>query len=223
MDISTFGSGNMARVIGGAFASVGHRVMIGSRDPEKASSVANEIGLNTIGGSNDDAADFGEVIIHTVRAKPSVFLASTSKLRQKIIVDVNNRDFPRKLDEEPLFPSLIRQSQEDAPDARFVKCFNTLAMEVFHHEAEILRTFGVSVFVAGADENARQTVSTLAREIGFEPIDLGGPENADIVEIQGDFIRTAIFGHQNPLLTSQIREIPAPSKLRFGKRRPGTY
>ncbi len=223
MKIGTFGTGNMARAIGGGLAQSGHSVMFGSRDPGKATAVATEIGHESQGGTNDAVAQFAEVIVHTVRAVPSTFLASTEPLAGKTVIDVNNRDFPRALDGEPLFPSLVAQNQADLPQSFVIKCFNTMAMEVFDHEPEALRNFGVSAFVAGGQPESREVVARLAEELGFHPVDFGGAENADVVEIQGDFIRTVMFAQKKFLLTSQVREIPPASTSRTGGRRPGSY
>ncbi len=223
MKIGTFGSGNMARALGGALAHVGHEVMIGSRDASKAEAIADEIGAGTRGGTNDEVAGFAEIVIHTVRSGPSTFLRSVTDLDGKIVIDINNRDFPRTIKDSPLFPSLYEQNRADVPNARLVKCFNTMAMEVFDHEPAELASFGVTAFIAGADEEARAVVARLARDIGLSPLDLGGSDNADLVEMQADFIRAAMFGHGKFLFTSQIREIPAASEPRFGGRKPGSY
>ncbi len=213
----------MARVVAGGLARVGHEVMIGSRQKEKAETVAAEIGEGSSGGTNDDVAEFAEVIIHTVRQVPSGFLRSIRPMAGKVVVDLNNRDFPRRIASEPLFPSLIALNQADVPDARFVKCFNTIAMEVFSHAPQDLRLHEVSAFVAGGDAEARAVVAGLAEQLGFRPVDMGGAENADLVEMQGDFIRAAMFHQKNFLLTSQVREIPASEESPFGERREGTY
>ena len=219
MRIGTFGSGNMARALGGSLADAGHEVMIGSREASKASSIASELGGAVRGGTNAEVAEFAEVVLHTIRRKPSDFLSSVSALAGKIIVDLNNRDFPRQINEEPLLPSLHHDNQRDVPDAAVVKCFNTMAMEVFDHDAETLRGLGVSAFVAGGTPEARSVVAQLAEDVGLIPIDMGGGQAADLVEIHGDFIRTIIFGRSDPMTTSQIRAIPRAQESRYGGRR----
>lgn len=223
MKIGTFGTGNMARAIAGNLARCGHQVMFGSREAAKAASVAHEVGHAARGGTNDDAAAFAEVVLHTVRQVPSSFLRSVAPLAGKIVVDLNNRDFPRRIDVEPLFPSLFALNRADLPGAEVVKCFNTMAMEVFDHAPEALREFGVSAPMAGGSAAARQTVAALARELGLHPVDFGGPENADIVEMQADFIRTVMFHQRKFLLTTQVREIPPAQVALTGGRRSGTY
>ena len=53
MKIGFWGSGNMARVLGGAWAVAGHDIIFGSRDADIARAIAAEIGLVATGGTND--------------------------------------------------------------------------------------------------------------------------------------------------------------------------
>ncbi|WP_442951408.1 NAD(P)-binding domain-containing protein [Oscillatoria sp. CS-180] len=48
MQIGFWGSGNMARVLGGAWSITGHQVAFGSRHLEKSQAVAEEIGPTTM-------------------------------------------------------------------------------------------------------------------------------------------------------------------------------
>ena len=67
---------------------------------------------------------------------------------------------------------------EQALDARVVKAFNTIPLEVFELAPEPLKDYNVSVFVAADDPAAKQAVMQLAQEIGFNPIDSGGDSEA---------------------------------------------
>ncbi|NEQ44227.1 MAG: NAD(P)-binding domain-containing protein [Leptolyngbya sp. SIOISBB] len=44
MKIGFWGSGNMSRVLGGAWSVAGHHITFGSRDVAKARNIAEEIG-----------------------------------------------------------------------------------------------------------------------------------------------------------------------------------
>ena len=71
-----------------------------------------------------------------------------------------------------------------------------MAQEVFELAPEPLKSYQVSVFVAGDNEQARKTVMQLAEEIGFLPVDSGVLRNARLVEGLGDFIRLIMIGQQ---------------------------
>lgn len=90
---------------------------------------------------------------------------------------------------------------------------------MFELAPEPLRDYGVSVFVAADDEQARKTVMQLAEEIGFLPIDTGILRNARLVEGLGDFIRLIIIGQeQGAYATISVNILPAAQEQRLGGR-----
>jgi hypothetical protein len=222
MKIGFWGSGNMARVLGGAWSVAGHQVVFGSRSAEKSSDVAEEIGLTATGGTNDEVAESCEVIVSTIRAVPSSFLKTTSALADKVIIDLNNRDFPREYKPEEFLNSLAEATQKDVPSARVVKALNNQAMEVFNCDAAVLREAGVQAFIAGDNEEAKQITSELLNDLGFKPIDFGLLSNAWLLELQADILRTYMFATGNVLVTPGFIEAPR-AEPRFGERRKGTY
>ncbi|MFB2898271.1 NADPH-dependent F420 reductase [Aerosakkonemataceae cyanobacterium BLCC-F50] len=222
MKIGFWGSGNMARVLGGAWAVAGHQVVFGSRDREKSRSIAEEIGFNATGGTNDEVAESCEVIVSTIRAVPSSFITSTSSLVGKIIIDLNNRDFPREYKPEEFLHSLAEATQKDVPSARVIKALNNHAMEVFNSDAAALKKAGVQSFIAGDDEQAKQITSQLLNDLGLKPVDFGSLSNAWLLEVQADILRTYMFATGNFLATPGFIEAPK-AEPRFGERRKGTY
>ncbi|MBW4515647.1 MAG: NAD(P)-binding domain-containing protein [Timaviella obliquedivisa GSE-PSE-MK23-08B] len=222
MKIGFWGSGNMARVLGGAWLAAGHQITFGSRDAAKSRGVAEEIGTGATGGTNDEVADSCEVIASSVRAVPSSFLASTSVLAGKVIIDLNNRDFPREYKPEEFLNSLAEATQKDVPSAKVVKALNNQAMEVFNCNAVALRDAGIQAFIAGNDESAKQIVTELLNDIGLKVVDFGLLSNAWLLEVQADILRTYMFATGNALVTPGFIEAPR-AEPRFGERRKGTY
>ncbi|MCC3500973.1 MAG: NAD(P)-binding domain-containing protein [Microcoleus sp. PH2017_15_JOR_U_A] len=222
MKVGFWGSGNMSRVLGGAWAVAGHQIVFGSRDVEKSRVVAEEIGFSATGGTNDEVAESCEVIISTVRAVPSSFLTSTAALAGKVIIDLNNRDFPRDYKPEEFLNSLAEVTQRDVPSAKVVKALNNQAMEVFNCDAETLRKAGVQGFFAGDDHEARQITIELLNDLGLKPVDFGSLSNAWLLELQADILRTYMFATGNFLVMPGFIEVPHADP-RFGERRKGTY
>jgi predicted dinucleotide-binding enzyme len=222
MKIGFWGSGNMARVLGGAWSIAGHQIIFGSRDSAKSSGVAEEIGADATGGTNDEVAESCEVIVSSVRAVPSSFLASTSVLAGKVIIDLNNRDFPREYKPEEFLDSLAGAAQKDIPSAKVVKALNNQAMEVFNCDAAALREAGIQAFIAGDDDKAKQIVTKLLNDIGLKAVDFGSLSNAWLLEVQADILRTYMFATGNALVTPGFIEAPR-AEARFGERRKGTY
>jgi 8-hydroxy-5-deazaflavin:NADPH oxidoreductase len=67
MKIGIIGSGNMGRSLGILWAEQGHQVFFGARTLEKGRAIADAAGQGTQGGTNDQAAAFGEVLLYSVR------------------------------------------------------------------------------------------------------------------------------------------------------------
>lgn len=222
MKIGFFGTGNMSRVLGGGFALAGHKVFFGSRDKTKAQGIADEIGHDTVGDTNDKVAAECEVLVSTIREVPSTYLKSTESLNGKILIDLNNRDFPRDYRASDILDSLAVEAQNDVPGVRVVKALNNQAMEVFNADALALKNAGIQSFIAGDDEDAKGVVTTLLNDLGLTPVDFGGLSNAWLLEVQADILRTYMFATGNTRVTPALIEAPG-AEPRFGERRKGTY
>lgn len=210
----------MGRSLGILWAEQGHQVFFGSRDSEKGKAVAQKAGLGTQGGTNDEAAAFADVILWTARGiMPSELLSNTEVLSGKIIIDCNNQDIPEEFAYPAIVESLAEKLASNVPNARVVKAFNTMAQELFELAPAPLKDYQVSVFVAGDDEQARNTVMQLAQEIGFAPVDSGVLRNARLVEGLGDFIRMIMIGQQQgSYATISVNVLPKAEKQRLGGR-----
>jgi predicted dinucleotide-binding enzyme len=131
MKIGIIGSGNMGRSLGILWAE-GHQVFFGARDAAKGLSVADFAGHDTQGGTNDEAAAFGDVLLYTVRGvNPAEVLSSTDVLSGKILIDCNNFEIPEGFAYPPIVQSLAEKLATEVPNARVVKAFNTFSQEVF--------------------------------------------------------------------------------------------
>jgi 8-hydroxy-5-deazaflavin:NADPH oxidoreductase len=220
MKIGIIGSGSMGRSLGILWAEQGHEVFFGARTGEQGRAVAEFAAKGTQGGTNDEAAAFGEVLFYSARGiHPADVLTSTEGLAGKIIIDPNNSTIPDGFAYEPIAQSLAEALAAQVPQAIVVKAFNTMAQEVFELAPEPLKEHQVSVFVASDDATARQKVMALAEEIGFVAIDSGGLRNARMIEGLGDFIRFLIIGQQQGgYATISVKVLPAVDSQRLGGR-----
>ena len=220
MKIGILGSGNMGRSLGILWAEQGHEVFFGARTTEKGQGVAEIAQNNTQGGTNDEAAAFGEVLLYTIRGiNPAEVLTSIDVLTNKIIIDCNNFEIPADFEYEAIEYSLAEKLASEVPQAHIVKSFNTFAQEVFELAPSPLKDYDVSCFVAGDNETARQKVMQLAKDIGFVPIDSGKLRNSRMLEKLGDFIRYMIMGQElGSYATISIKTLPAAKTLRLGGR-----
>lgn len=224
MKIGIIGSGNMGRSLGILWAEQGHQVFFGGRTAEKGQAVAELAQHNTQGGTNDEAATFGDVLLYTVRGlPPAEVFTSVEVLTGKILIDCNNFEIPEGFAFPPITKSLAEKLAEEVPNTCVVKAFNTMAQELFELAPKPLKDHHVSVFVASDDESARKTVMNLAEEIGFAPLDCGGLRNARMIEGIGDFIRFMMIQQlQTSYATISVNVLPSPPQTRLGGRQPSS-
>ncbi|ESA33976.1 nadp oxidoreductase coenzyme f420-dependent [Leptolyngbya sp. Heron Island J] len=220
MKIGILGSGNMGRSLGTLWAEQGHDVFFGARTQEKGRQIAEQMGHNTQGGTNIEAAEFGDVLLYTIRGvNPAEVLSTTDVLNGKILIDCNNFEIPAEFAYEPITYSLAEILADQAPNAKIVKAFNTMAQEVFELSPQPLDQHNVSVFLAGDDATAKQTVAQLAQEIGFSPLDCGPLRQARLLENLGNFIRLMIIGQgMGSYATLSVQTLPSATQERLGGR-----
>ncbi len=186
MNIGIIGTGNMGSGLGKAWAAKGHKILLGSRDPQKAKTLAKTMALNISGGSIAEAAAFGEVVLlATPWTAATDAIKAAGPLGGKILIDCTN---PLTPDMRGLTLGHTTSAGEVvakwAPEAKVVKAFNHIFAQIVHSSPQ----FGgqsASVFYCGNDPGAKATVAGLAKEIGFEPIDAGPLQNARVLEPLG--------------------------------------
>jgi predicted dinucleotide-binding enzyme len=188
MKIGVLGSGVVAKVLASGFLKHGHHVKIGSRTPEKLAEWAAE---NPAGatGTFAEAAAFGEVVVLSVNGKAAadaLRLAGADNLTGKTVIDTCNpiADAPpvngvlrffTTLDE-----SLMEGLQREFSGAHFVKAFNSVgSVSMVDPQFEGGRP---TMFICGNDAAAKQTVSGILDEFGWETADMGGTEAARAIE-----------------------------------------
>ncbi len=209
----------MGRALGLGWARVGHEVLFGSRDQNKAKAIAATGTGSTQAGDFDTAAAFGEAILYTIRDRfPSSVFKEPQALSGKILIDCNNSailglDVPDPGNRQGIYfstpvPSHAERLAADAPAARVVKAFNTMASQVIELDNDELARRRVSVFLCSDDAQAKSVVKGLAEELGFVGVDCGDLERAQLVESLGDFIRFQIIGMElGPFATISLNPV----------------
>lgn len=66
------------------------------------------------------------------------------------------------------------------PDTKVIKAFNTIFADVM--DKTEWNGNKLTAFIAGDDNNAKSTVSSLAESIGYAPLDVGSLTNARYLE-----------------------------------------
>lgn len=199
MNIGIIGTGNMGRALGILWAEQGHRIAFGARIMAKAKRAAALAGNNASAASNREVAEASEVLLYTARGiHPEDVVGSRDVLQGKVLIDCNNSDVPKDFIYPAIKESLAELLQKQVPEARVVKSFNTMAMEVFEHCPEKTKSYQISNFICGDNDEARSIVQQLSEEIGFDTIDCGELVRARLLEQQADFIRFLLISGTRP-------------------------
>ena len=185
MDITIIGTGNMARGIATRALAGGHPVTLLGTTTEKAQALAAELPGEVRAGQVGDPLEADVVVLAVwYQAVDDVVARYRDALDGKVVVDITNPVDPDTY--APLTLEAGSVAQEIAatvPGAKVVKAFNTtFAGTLIDGE---VGGQPLDVFIAGDDEDAKDTVRQLAADGGLRPIDAGPLALAHHVEALG--------------------------------------
>lgn len=183
--IALIGTGNVGGALGQRFAELGHEIVYGSRDPERASVVqlVADTGPAARATTQRAAAEAADIVVLAVPWEVVETLTrELGDLAGKIVVDPTN---PRRMAADGLRDYALEDSNAEriqalAPDARVVKAFSTLGAGTMLDPA--IAEGPVSVPIAGDDPEAKRVVAELVAGIGLEPVDVGPLRYAHVIE-----------------------------------------
>jgi hypothetical protein len=173
MDITIIGTGNMARGIATRALEGGHGVTLLGTEQAKAEALGAELpGEVRAREVGDPLSDDVVVLAVWYQAVPDVLARYGDQLDGKVVVDITSPVDPDTY--APLTVAAGSVAQEIAntvPGAKVVKAFNTTFAGTLV-EGSVAGT-PLDVFVAGDDDEAKQTVQQLATDGGMRAIDVG--------------------------------------------------
>lgn len=188
MRVGILGSGVVGQVLGTGFVSSGYDVMIGSRTPgsPKLKSWTQKAGGKASTGTFAQTAAYGEIIVLATLGEATekiIDAAGPSNFRGKLLIDATNPlDFSKGMPPGlfvGLTDSLGERVQRKLPEAKVVKCFNTVG-----NSQMINPTFkDVEMLICGDDREAKRKVERILKEFGWKgAIDVGGIDGARWLE-----------------------------------------
>ncbi len=184
------GTGREGSGLGYRWALAGHKVIIGSRQKEKAlqavDALKQKIGDQPVeisGMTNEDAVRACDIAVITVpfSAHAATLEGLKEELQGKLLIDVCVPLQPPKVTKVQMPPEGSAALQAKAilgPDAQVVDAFQTISFEHLLSGEEI----DCDVLVAGGNKESRQIVIDLAQDIGLKAWDAGVIENTVVVE-----------------------------------------
>lgn len=187
MKIGILGTGMVGDALGTKLASLGHDVMMGSRDAHNPKSVGWAAKNKGRAGTMVEAAAHGQLVFNCTHGTAGLEIARTAgdALADKILVDVANPlDFSHGM---PPTLSIVNTDsmgeslQRALPRTRVVKTLNTVNCKLM---VEPSRVPGEHVlFVSGNDAGAKRLVRAVLESWGWRDIiDLGDITSARATE-----------------------------------------
>lgn len=172
MKIAVIGSGSVGRTLAPAFRRLGHDVVVGTRDPQATARREEWAGSELPLKAFAEAADGADLVVNATGGMVSLEALSQVDLDGKVLLDVSNPldfsgGFPPTLSVKDT-DSLAEQIQRAHPRARVVKALNTVNAGVMVRPDSLSET--TTIFIAGDDPIARETVRELLAELGWVDI-----------------------------------------------------
>jgi predicted dinucleotide-binding enzyme len=184
--IAVLGTGDMGDSFGPRLASLGYRVIYGSRTPqsERVRALVERTGHGASALINRDAANSADIVLLAVasRAVESV-VRGLGDLEDKTVIDITWPPVAVAADgyeEITIVMSAAERVQALLPKAHVVKAFGTTASNVI--DDPNVAGGPVSVPIASDDRQAKEVVARIAAELGLDPIDAGPLRHARYIE-----------------------------------------
>jgi 8-hydroxy-5-deazaflavin:NADPH oxidoreductase len=183
MKVLVIGTGNMGSAFVRQISAAGHQVSVTARDAAKVAALAAQ--YPGVKAATPALAAEGQdvVVLATGYADAVSALQSVGNLQGKVVVDVTN---PLTADYMGLTlghsTSAAEEIAKAVPGVHLVKAFNTLFAQVLANGSTLADGSKATVFYAGDQDSAKQSVKALAESLGFTTADAGGLKNARYLE-----------------------------------------
>ena len=177
------GTGSVGRTLASKLVSLGHDVMMGSRQAgnEQAVGWAEAAGQLASEGTFADAAAFGETVVNATAGGASLdalAAAGVENLAGKVLIDISNPlDFSRGMPPSLVVcntDSLGEQIQRAFPETSVVKALNTVNADIMVDPSIVPGSH--TIFLCGDDAGAKAMVAGLLQSFGWpadDVMDLG--------------------------------------------------
>ena len=183
------GTGKEGKGLAYRWAKAGYQVLIGSRYPEKAVTVASEImellegESSLVGTTNQEAAEQANIVVVTVPYSGHRELLESVKesLQGKLVIDTTVPLVPPKTRkvQMPAAGSAAQEAKEIlGENVEVVAAFQNVSYELLLGDEDI----ACDVLVTGSSKKAREEALTLVEAAGLTGWDAGPIENSVVVE-----------------------------------------
>ena len=185
MKLAVIGSGNIGKSIGSWAAKVGYEVVFSAKDEAHAKAAAEAAGNGARAASVRAAVESSDLMLLAVPygAAGEVLSQVGHLLKGKTLIDATNA---LSADFSSLTVGHTTSAAEEiaklAPGASVVKALNTVFAQVYAGQNAKINGKTISVFVAGDQKEAKESVIKLVSKLGFDVVDAGPLESARNLE-----------------------------------------
>ncbi len=184
--IAVLGSGQVAQILSKGFQAHGYPIQMGNRTPSKLSALSAETGIPV--SPMAEAVAAAQIIVLAVKgtAAEAVVKNLGRALAGKVVIDTTNpiADIPPTDGVLSYFTnpdqSLMERLQALAPEAKFVKAFNSVGNGLMIDPA--LPGGKPTMFICGNDSEAKDLVVSILDSFGWESEDMGKAASARPIE-----------------------------------------
>jgi predicted dinucleotide-binding enzyme len=179
--VAVLGSGMVGQTLAKGLRQYGYEPTLASRDGKQVEGWDGPV------ATFRDATSAADLVVLAVKGGPAEELVRSlaPQLAGKTVIDTTNpiADAPPEGGVLRFFTdldsSLMERLQRAAPDAHFVKAFNSVGAA-----SMVNADFGTrpSMFICGDDEGAKRDVGAILDQLGWETEDMGGVAAARAIE-----------------------------------------
>ena len=174
--VAVIGTGDMGDSLGPRIASLGYRVIYGSRSPtsDRVEALVERSGVNASAATPLEAAQQADIVLLLVPWPAMETVAqSLGNLGGKILVDVS---MPFEQDDDGYPKHMLETSSAEMiqawnPGARVVKTFATIGSQVI--DDPMAEGGLVTVPLASNDRAAKEKIAGIVAALGLDPVDFG--------------------------------------------------
>ncbi|MFN0275937.1 MAG: NADPH-dependent F420 reductase [Chitinophagales bacterium] len=177
MKITILGAGNIGLAAGTKWTQCGHEVIFGVRDPQ-SQKAWNALNIGAKVMPFQEATVDAEVVLIAIPfgVADEVIKSIDVEWEGKIIIDATN---PISATTEP-FASAAEAITAWTSNGDVVKAFNTTG--VMNMQNPNYNGKPIETFICGDEVASKKIVKQLAEDLGFRVVDVGGLENAVLLE-----------------------------------------
>jgi 8-hydroxy-5-deazaflavin:NADPH oxidoreductase len=182
MRIGVIGPGRIGGNCARQALKAGHEVILSfSRDPARLEALAEELGPRASAGTPAEAAGSSELVVVAVPWDAiDEALAQAGSLDGRIVIDTTNQYGRTAMPPEGQTAAQFNAAR--MPGARYTKSFNTLTSAFQAEAADRTGDERAVQWICGDDQDAKEVVAQLIEAMGYQPVDLGGTADCEVME-----------------------------------------